>query len=325
MKTSNLRSRRRAKDFYTWTAPRPLIEFGGVRLRMPVFFHRADAWHSVHLAAYDAVRDILPCDDLYPIRWFDGRAILAFGAFRYDHVSIDHADGASQMLAPYGEIAVVVLVSRGRSRVKGLGMLQAALGSGGEFILDLPVTTAEARDAGRAVYGMPKFVADMDFTEEPGHRTVELWEQDAHILTMEVRTHGPLMADHKPTTLYSVHDGQLIETVNRFQGYRQTGLGAGAGTLVLGEHPVADRLRALGVATQPLIVGTYLDARIILPTGTPVGVAREYVGHLGKDRERGRLTVSYPGTSPIDLSAVPPGLCRSVGPSPTGVEAATGV
>lgn len=193
-----------------------------------------------------------------------------------------------------------------------------------EFILDLPVTTAEARDAGRAVYGMPKFVADMDFTEEPGHRKVELWEQDAHILTLEVRTHGTLTPEHKPTTLYSVHDGQLIETVTRFQGYRQTGLGAGAGTLVLGEHPVADRLRALGVATDPLIVGTYLDARIILPAGAPVGVAREHVGHLGKDRERGRLTVSYPGTNPIDLYAIPPGLRQPVGSSATGVEIPTG-
>ncbi len=248
---------------------------------------------------------------------------MGFGAFRYEHVSMEHADGTSQMLAPYGEIGVLALATRGKAQVKGLGMLRAALGSVQGFILDLPVTTAEARDGGRDVYGMAKFVADMDFTEEPGHRKVVLSEEEAHIFTLDVRTSGPVVADRAPTTTYSVHHGQLIETVVRFEGHRQAGLRGRASTLVLGEHPVADRLRSLDVVTQPLVVASYLDARLILPTGTPVGAARDYVGHLGRDRERGRLTVSYPGTGPIDLYAVPLGLRRVRESAATGAERAT--
>ena len=171
--------------------------------------------------------------------------------------------------------------------------------------------------------GEAKFVADMDFAEDPGHRSVIVSEEKTHIFTIEVRASGPVLPDRAPMRTYSVQDGQLIETVIRFQGHRQTSLGARAGRLVLGQHPVADRLRALQVAQEPLLVASYLDARLILPAGRPVGPARDYPGHLGIERERGRLTVAYPGTGPIDLYAVPSGLHRSVASSATSAEGAT--
>ena len=308
MMSSQLPLRRRDKNFYTWTGARPAVNVHGRVMRPPFFYHRADAFQSIHLASFDAVQGILPSADLHPIRWFDGRALVGIGVFRYEHVSYEDAEGTTKLLAPYGEISVVALVSRTKPRLRGLGMLQAALVGGGTFILDLPVTTKQARDGGRSIYGMPKFVADMDFSEEPGRRKVVLSEENAHILTVEVRVGGPVMADHAPLMTYSVKDGKLIETRSRFLGHRQTGMGASSGSLALGEHPVSDRLRALDVATEPLAVSSYLDARLILPTGTPVGPAHEYVGYLGQDRERGRLTVSYPGTGPIDLYEVPGGL-----------------
>lgn len=145
----------------------------------------------------------------------------------------------------------------------------------------------------------------MDFTEEPGRRKVVLSEGETHILTLEVRTGGPVLADHAPVTAYSVQRGRLIETVVPVSGHRQSRRGAGSGHLLLGRHPVADRLRTLEVVAEPLAVTSYLDASFILPVGTPVGPARDYVGHLGRDRGRGRFTLSYPGTGPIDLYRMP--------------------
>lgn len=307
MNSLHLPPRRGGHDFYVWTDARPRVEVRGREIRPPFFYHRADAFQSIHLASFDAVQATLPSADLHPIRWFDGRALVGFGVFRYEHVSFEDADGTAELLAPYGEISVVALVSRTRPRLRGLGMLQATLSGAGGFILDLPVTTKEARDGGRIIYGLPKFVADMDFSEEPGRRKVVLSEEDAHIFTVEVHAGGPVMADRAPLTTYSVKDGQLIETRIRFLGHQQIGIGGRSGSLVLGDHPVSDRLRTLGVALEPLVVSSYLDARLILPTGTPVGPAHEYVGHLGQDRERGRLTVSYPGTGPIDLYELPGG------------------
>ena len=92
--------------------------------------------------------------------------------------------------------------------------------------------------------------------------------------------------------------------------------GRTAGALQLGEHPVADQLRALGVSPEPLIVVSYLDARWILPAGNPIGAARDYTGYPGGDRMRGRFTVEYPGTGPIDQYSAPPGVLPPATPAP---------
>jgi len=79
---------------------------------------------------------------------------------------------------------------------------------------------------------------------------------------------------------------------------------------------VADQLRALGVSPEPLIVVSYLDARWILPAGNPIGAARDYTGYPGGDRMRGRFTVEYPGTGPIDQYSAPPGVLPPATPAP---------
>lgn len=83
MMSSQLPLRRRDKNFYTWTGARPAVNVHGRVMRPPFFYHRADAFQSIHLASFDAVQGILPSADLHPIRWFDGRALVGIGVFRY--------------------------------------------------------------------------------------------------------------------------------------------------------------------------------------------------------------------------------------------------
>lgn len=311
MKAFTIRPRRRRgdADFYTWTGRRPVIEIDGQRLIGPAFYHPFETFRSVHLASYDAVRDVLPSSDLHPVRWFDGRAAVLIAAMRYHEVSVGHPDGTPDLLAPYGEVMLAALVTR-RPTPRGLPLLMPTMHHLGGFVLDLPVTTAEAYDLGRKVFGLPKFVADMDFREEPTLRQVKISEDDAEILTLTVRPGGPITTDHAPVTLYSSLNGDLLETSVRFLGHRQTALGRHAGELSLGAHPVADRLRGFSVSAEPLVVYNYLDARLILPLGNPVGTARGYPGYVGRDHLRGRFTVEYPGTDPIDQYTAPRGILR---------------
>ncbi|HYB39739.1 MAG TPA: acetoacetate decarboxylase family protein [Mycobacterium sp.] len=137
------------------------------------------------LASYDAVRDVLPSSDLHPVRWFDGRAAVLIAAMRYHEVSVRHADGTPDLLAPYGEVLIAALVTR-RPLQRGLPLLLPTMQGLGGFVLDLPVTTAEACDLGRKLFGLPKFVADMDFREEPTQRQVKISEGDAEIMTLRV-------------------------------------------------------------------------------------------------------------------------------------------
>lgn len=83
------------------------------------------------------------------------------------------------------------------------------------FALHLPVTTIEARDGGIAGWGFPKFIADMDFTEDPGLRRVELSEGGSTILTLTVRPRGPVVADRRPPAANTTRHGELLQTVHR--------------------------------------------------------------------------------------------------------------
>jgi hypothetical protein len=64
----------------------------------------------------------------------------------------------------------------------------------------------------------------------------------------------------------------------------------------LGDHEIADQLRSLDISTTAIVTKNYLSRYGILPAGETVGVAdRPYVGHIGRDLDFGRLTVSYIG------------------------------
>jgi Acetoacetate decarboxylase (ADC) len=309
MKTYKVRWYGRDRDakFYEWSGPRPVAEVDGLRVKGPAFYHRVDSFQSLHLASYEAVQEVLPSNELQPVRWFDGRAALQIAAFRHNVVTCSYADGTTGVLAPYGEVLIAALVTRGPAR-RGLPLLAPGLHHVGGFILHLPVTTLEARDLGLQIFGMPKFVADMGFREEPLLRQLRLSEQDSEILTLTIRPTGPVTTDRSPVLLYSSLHAELLQTTVRLHGHRQVRLGRQAGALQLGNHPVADQLRALGVSRAPLMVANYLDARFILPYGNPIGAAQDYTGYPGRDRMRGRFTVEYPGTGPIDQYSVPPGV-----------------
>ena len=315
MKAFKVHSPGRDKDakFYEWPGPRPVAEVDGLRLMGPAFYHRVDAFQSLHLASYEAVWKVLPSSELQPVRWFDGRAAVQIEALRHNVVSGSYADGTTGVLAPYGEVLIAALVTRGPAR-RGLPLLTPGLHHVGGFVLHLPVTTLEARNLGLKISGLPKFVADMEFHEEPLLRQVRLLEQDSEIFTLAIRPGGRVTADRSPGIIYSSLHGELLETTVRALGHRQVRLGRQAGALQLGEHPVADQLRALGVSPEPLMAASYLDERLILPFGNPIGAARDYTGYLGRDRTRGRFTVEYPGTGPIDQYSVPPGVLPPVTP-----------
>lgn len=285
----------RRGDFYEWAGPRPEVTVNGRRGRLPAFYHDNDVFTSMHLASYDAAAAALPGDLLRPVRWRDGRAVIAFTAFRYHAITLIGPDGETDTLAPYGEVSVAVAVTTGAAP-RLLPLLRPQVAG---FVLHLPVTTREARDAGLVTYGFPKFVADMDFTEDVGLRRIGLSEGGAAILTLSVRPRGPVLPDRRSLVAYTVLHGELLETVIPVRGHMQAMLGH-AGELRLGEHAVADQLRALDISPVPVAAFSYLDHRSILPGPRVIGAAPDYIGYRGTDHDAGRFTIRYPGTAPLD-------------------------
>ena len=295
------------QDFYHWPGARPRVRVGDRVVEGPANYHQFDMFKSFHLAPFDPVAALVPTNELLPARWVDGRAVVMVAAMRYHEVGLRDGDDKPLRLAPYGEVMIGPLVCR-RPWPRGLPTLLPARTRTGVFVLDLPVTTAQARDLGRAVWNFPKYVADMDFREEPGLREVNLAEGDHDVLRLDVRPRGRVRADNAPAYLYSAKDGELVETRMRFAGHLQRHWGRGGGRLTWsGSHPTARRLNELQVSSDPVLTLSYLDARAVLPAGEPIGVAYDYDGHRGRETPHGRFTLTVPGLGPIHQNVGEPG------------------
>jgi hypothetical protein len=288
------------ETFFEWDGPRQRYQQGEQEGWLPLFYHRNETFSSLHRASFDAVSAALPTEDLVPYRWADGSALVMVQAFRYHEVSWTGPDGLQGQMLPYGEIAIAAAATLGAAPPV-LPLLRPRLSG---FVLQLPVTTREARDGGRDVYGFPKFLADMDFAEAPDSRQVRLSEGGRDILTLTVRTGGPVVADRRPMLVYTAKAGRLWETVVPVLAHVQPRLGGRSGRLDLGDHEVARTLAALGISASPLAVFNYLDHRSILPgPSRSVGSAQPYPAFPGREDAFARYTVRYPGTPAVDQYA----------------------
>jgi hypothetical protein len=161
----------------------------------------------------------------------------------------------------------------------------------GVFVHAMPVTTREARDLDRAVWGFAKFVADMSFVEGPDTRGVTLSEAGEDILALDVAVHGRGRIERDVAVLYSTLEGHLLRTECPTLAYVRRRWRA-AGHLRLGSHPLGVELRGLRLGKRPFATRTALWQRLSLPAGVRVAPATDHRGPVGVDRERGRYALS---------------------------------
>jgi hypothetical protein len=294
----------RSDRFYRWAGGRQaLVQVGGSRFSLPVTYHRSEQVVSVHSVSLEAVRALLPTADLHPVRLTDGRALLAVTAARYLEGT---ADGMDPRELPYGETMIMVFVTA--TPFPPLVPIVRAMVPGsrrppmGGFLLHLATTERAGRDLGRAL-GYPAFVADFAFEDDVHERRVRVTEGGHEILRQTVATRGRVTADRRPTVIYSVRGEELLETVSPCSGYLQQGMGSGAGSIELGDHPVAVMLRALEPSLTPVVTRSYLNLRLMIPAPRVVGSARPYAGYQGGEQEHGAYTIRYPDGFVIDLGS----------------------
>jgi hypothetical protein len=285
------------EGFFDWQGPAEKgVDVGSAIVNLPAMYYRDDSFAGFFSADAEAVRNQLPADDLHPVLWPGGRAVVAIVAFNYFDTS----------LVRYGEIGICPVCTYGHQAPPLLPLLlEARYPTFGAFVLHLPVTSLIARDGGRVLWGYAKFVSDMDFEKRPAYQRVRLAEGGAHILTLTVQQRGLPLKDNRPIITYSVHGDKVLRTVVPSRAVYQLGVLPGSGSVELGDHPVADQLRGLDLSPTAILTKNYLVRSGILPRGESVGKAdRPHTGYRGEQRELGRLTVTYDDAiGPIDLYA----------------------
>ncbi|MGK5681395.1 acetoacetate decarboxylase family protein [Actinoplanes sp. URMC 104] len=226
----------------------------GRTVTLPVEITSARLTAAVFTSRAAAVRPLLAGVPLRPFTVL-GRAVGMVLCVHYDEWA----------LGAYDEVGVGLLV-RGPSGPPGL------------HLLDLPVTGALTREAGRDFWALPKWLMDADLRFAPARTDVVVRDGAAEAVRASFRHGGVRLPFPLRAALPAwswLDDGAQPRTLlrglvpMRLSGVR---LGRGAFRASFGAHPMAERMKALGMAGQPLL--TVHASRLHGPLGEfrPVAV-----------------------------------------------------
>jgi hypothetical protein len=232
-----------------WDVP----EFG---LRSPLFFTELSALAAVFHAPAPTVRALLPDPLLRPVEFLPGRALVVLSALQY--VQSD--------LGPYNEFVVAFPAAFGEHRLPALDALRQGLGrEGAAYAWRMPVSTARAAQAGAGIAGFPKVVADVRFVREG--REQRAWVQHDGRLDVQLSVEADDSAGDRTLKLrsYTRKDGVTLQSlfVMRQTRWRDL-LQPAAVRLALGDGPLAEDLRRLGLSERPIAAHGCTEAQGLL-------------------------------------------------------------
>jgi hypothetical protein len=217
----------------------------GRTVALPVEVRRARQWMAAFVVPAERARAIVAPTGLEVAEPRAGRALLALAVVRYEDGDLDS----------YDELAVSFLVRRhdaapdasARERAREVRRNRAAV-----YIHHLPVNQGFTLEAGRTIWGYPKFLAEFASRSEGGRTAWTLRHQGAEVLSLTFKDGGLAWPRQRPLPTYTFLDGTLRMTPWECRLTRVRGRLGGA-TITLGEHPIADELRSLGLPKRPLM------------------------------------------------------------------------
>lgn len=231
---------------------------------LPVKYFDASSLIAFFLVDYKKAQQVVRSHQVEVIKLARNKALFSIAFYDYRELT----DGN-----PYFEVSPVILVrpkQAGYHAKSKLPLLDMALPTDrrntGFWVVDLPVTDKLACVAGVEGWGYPKFVTEIDFRlSDDGFMGAVKHPQDntQDIVRLQGQFGNRVPAPWSDLVLYSELDGDLIRATSNTRTINGAKL-AGKGDFVLtvgqSTHPMAQRLRQLGVdGAQPLSV-TYTDS-----------------------------------------------------------------
>jgi Acetoacetate decarboxylase (ADC) len=215
----------------------------GRTVSIPVEVRDAQSWFATFAVPLDAAQALIEYSGLVPASPLPGRALCSL-AF------VDYADGD---LDPYHEVAVAILV-----REPGSTSRKPA----GAFIHQLPVDQSFTCEAGRSMWGFPKFLADIDIRAGArGAARATLSHEGERVFALRIGAAPPLLSRGTALDAFSHRDGVLRRTRWSLHG-EGSRMRPGGAHVELGEHPMAKELRGLGFPRRALMSGSLTHVRM---------------------------------------------------------------
>jgi hypothetical protein len=231
----------------------------GIPFELPVASHHSPALIAIFTIDARAAAELLPGDEVHPVRVSRRRALLVVTVIDYRDTNIGR----------YIEYSVAIACTHGAHRapplVPVLPVAQWLYGTG-QYVVELPVSSEISVKGGKGIWGMPKHQANLDFVI--GERTVSSqYDLDGQMcVRVEVgrpRFEGIPLAMSGAN--YCAFRGMLMKSRISFRaraGFNRPF--AASARIEIGDHPRVRALAGLDIAQRPLLSGFFPTTRGIL-------------------------------------------------------------
>ncbi|MEH6549361.1 MAG: acetoacetate decarboxylase family protein [Pseudomonadales bacterium] len=219
----------------------------GRELSYPTRFWEGSSLLGIFLVPLDAANKIIAASGFKAARLLPGKAGLIITGVHY-------TDSACEQ---YEELAFAFFVEEhpatgSRSSLYNLRLL--AKGKLPSYTWYLPVTSTLAQQCGIQMWGYPKTIEDLRFSQADQTAEIALHRDGEKILSYSVKAKGKSETKESPAPVYSVYEGQP-QVGYLMQKFSQAGYRPGGGKLVISDHPLMQPLRELGLPKKPLLSG----------------------------------------------------------------------
>ena len=217
-------------------------------ITLPNVVRDATAAVAFYLVSASAAQKLIAESGLKVAQILPGRTLCTIGAINYKDSDLDG----------YHELALTFFVHEPSSRP--LPLISAALGmvrgSLSAYVHWLPVDGELTCEAGRRIWGFPKFVTQIDIETEGDIERSTLTVDGQLVLTQTVKMGGSRSFTDRKQIAYSLLEG-VVSRIPSDMSAEDLGARMGGATLELGPHPMADELRSLGLPKKALFT-TYM-------------------------------------------------------------------
>jgi hypothetical protein len=215
---------------------------------LPVAVRDATAAVAYYLVSSSAAQRLIDASGLRIASVLPGKTICTIG-------TMDYRDGD---LGPYHEIAVSFFVrERDQRSLPIVGTaVDFARNRLGAYIHRLPVDGEFTREAGVSIWGFPKFMSEIDISNDGKEETATLRVDGRHVLKQRMKLEGGRSFPEREQISYALRDGVTYRTSSVMRGDRIGARFRGA-SIELGGHPLADELRSIALP-QGALFSTYI-------------------------------------------------------------------
>jgi Acetoacetate decarboxylase (ADC) len=230
-----------------------------VPFTLPVASHDTPALIAAFTIDAGAAAELLPGNEIHPLRLWRNRAVLVITVVDYRITNIGR----------YIEFSIAIACTHGArpapALVPGLPLVQRLYGTG-QYVIDLPVSSEISVKGGKGIWGMPKHQANLDFVIAPDTVSSQ-YDLDGQ-LCVRIEVDRPRF-ERLPVSMaacnYCAFRGMLMKSFIYFDAHAGFHLPfTRSARLRIGEHPRVGALKRLGVADRPLFAGYFSESHGIL-------------------------------------------------------------